>query len=514
MSRELNILVTALCVVGLWTLAATYAEEPPASQKTDADRTAPAPAGTIDIGSRRELFVDDFLIDRRVGAELRLHHPTPREIVMVHDAPWEGSGCGYHVIFRDGDRFRMYYIAAALTSEDGTQLPQRPLYVCYAESKDGIHWTKPDLGLIEVNGSKHNNVVWTTPTTDNFAVYKDTNPACRDGEQYKALASGKGGLWACKSADGLHWSFLKDSPIITQGAFDSLNLAFWDPVRRHYWCFFRDFHKGLRDIRVSTSSDFLPWTEPEMLRYVDSPEEQLYTNMVIPYYRAPHIFVGFPTRYTERKWSAAFRQLPDPEHRQRRMKFSPRYGTAITDGLFMSSRDGRVFHRWGEAFIRPGIERKNNWLYGDGYQNWGLIETAAADPLAPPELSVYTTEDNWKRATRLRRHTLRIDGFVSLAAPLKGGEIVTKPGVFAGSKLTLNFSTSAAGSVHVELQDIAGKPLDGLALADCDEVFGDSLERVVTWKDGRSDVRRFAGQPVRIRLAMKDADIFSLRFSE
>ena len=61
--------------------------------------------------------------------------------------------------------------------------------------------------------------------------------------------------------------------------------------------------------------------------------------------------------------------------------------------------------------------RKDNWLYGDGYQNWGLIETASDDPLAPPELSIYVIENNWKGPTRLRRHTLRIDGFVALDAP-------------------------------------------------------------------------------------------------
>src|SRR5206468_649801 len=98
--------------------------------------------------------------------------------------------------------------------------------------------------------------------------------------------------------------------------------------------------------------------------------------------------------YVERPWSAAFYPLPDREHREQRMKLHPRYGTAVTDGLFMSSRDGRLFRRWGEAFIRPGIERKNNWLYGDGYQSWGLVETGAENPLAPHELSVYVVEDN------------------------------------------------------------------------------------------------------------------------
>ena len=140
------------------------------------------------------------------------------------------------------------------------------------------------------------------------------------------------------------------------------------------------------------------------------------------------------------------------------MKFHPRFGTAVTDGLFMTSRDGRTFHRWDETFLRPGPERKHNWLYGDGYQNLGLLETAADDPTAPPELSIYVIEDNWKRATRLRRYTLRIDGFVALHARQKAGELVTKPIIFRGKKLSLNFATSAAGNLRVELEDLTGAP--------------------------------------------------------
>ncbi len=75
--------------------------------------------GVIEIGTRRELFVDDFLTDRRDGLELRLQAPGPRAVVLEHDAPWEGSGCGYHTIFRDGEIVRMYYIAADLTNADG-----------------------------------------------------------------------------------------------------------------------------------------------------------------------------------------------------------------------------------------------------------------------------------------------------------------------------------------------------------------------------------------------------------
>ncbi len=467
----------------------------------------------IAIGDRRELFVDDFLIDKREGLELRLQTPVPREVVMILDAPWEGTGCGYHTIFRDGAIIRMYYMAGQLTNEEGTKMGGRPSVACYAESKDGIHWVKPELGRFEFGGSKENNIIWAAPGLDNFTPFKDPNPDCPPGERYKAVGAGTGGLLAYKSADGIHWSRLGDKPIITKGAFDTQNNAFWDPVRKQYWCYIRDFHKGIRDIRVSTSADFRDWTEPQMLNYVDSPDEPLYTNQVQPYYRAPHLFVGFPTRYIERPWAPSMKALPDPEHRMKRMKFSPRYGTAVTDGQFMTSRDGHTFHRWDEAFLHPGPERKHNWLYGDCYQGLGMLEMPAAHPDAPPELSIYSIEDNWKRATRLRRFTVRIDGFVALHARHKRGELITKPLVFRGKKLALNFATSAAGNLRVELRDAAGQPLPGFTLADSDEIFGDALERTVTWKD-KTDVSSLTGRPIRLRLVMSEADLFSLRFSD
>ena len=194
---------------------------------------------------------------------------------------------------------RIWYTGGDLTRDDGSKLNTRPIVYCYAESTDGIHFVKPELGLFEFQGSKRNNIIWAAPHLDNFMVFKDLNPTCRPGETYKAVSSGvvnsRPVLWALKSADGLRWSRLGDQPILTQGAFDTLNVAFWDPLTRQYFCYIRGFHRGteeafekdLRDIRVATSRDFVQWTVPELLRFPGAPDEALYTNNVQPYYRAP-----------------------------------------------------------------------------------------------------------------------------------------------------------------------------------------------------------------------------------
>jgi len=89
--------------------------------------------------------------------------------------------------------------------------------------------------------------------------------------------------------------------------------------------------------------------------------------------------------------------------------------------------------------------------------------------------------------------------------------MVTKPLTFNGDKLVINYSTSSIGHVKVELQDAGGRPLPGFTLAESDEIVGDEIRRTVTWK-GSEDVSSLAGRPVRLRFAMKDADLYSIQF--
>jgi hypothetical protein len=491
-------------------------------------------ADPVALGSRRELFVDGHLIETLQGnAGQLLHHPEAKEIVMLHDAPWEGSGSGYHSIFQDGGLYRMYYKAWQLDVKNGKVLTNaHPLFCCYAESDDGIHWRKPELGLHEFKGSKANNIVIphgkmgaANPDGGHPSVFKDDNPAAAPDARYKAIVRSNSpkGLLALKSADGLRWSPMADAPVITDGAFDSQNLAFWDAQSGVYRAYWRYFTAGVTDeknwkpgghraIRTATSKDFVHWENQADLRYEDSPSEQLYTNQVKPYHRAPHLLLGFPTRYVERGWSPSMRALPEPGHREARAQASQRYGTAITEGLFMSSRDGVTFKRWNEAFLPPGIERDGTWNYGHQYLAWHLVETKSALDGAPNELSLYATENYWTgTSSALRRYTLRLDGFVSIHAPMSGGELLTKPLTFTGKTLSMNFATSVAGGIQVEIQDADGTPVPGFTLTDAEPQFGNAIDRTVTWKTG-ADVSRLAGKPVRLRFILKDADLYAIQF--
>ena len=478
----------------------------------------------IDIGSRRELFVDDYLIEKLEGARLTLHHPQAREVAIRFDQPWEGNTSGYPTLMRDGDLFRMIYRGHRMVWDSGKLLMSHSPVVCYAESRDGIAWTKPHLRKFpllgkmasQVSDPLENNIVWPgSPYSGTFVPFLDSRTDCPASEKFKAVGGNyKTGLHLFTSPDAISWTKSEDA-IFKQGALDSMNVVFFEPREQHYVLYFRTVIDGMRSVSMATSPDLQNWSEPEPLQYPGSPRQQMYTNGVQPYYRAPHLRFGFPTRYTARPMTDELRSLEPVELRAELTAAYARVGSDLTDGLFMSSRDGVRFHRWDEAFLRPGPQSgpaRSNWMYGDNYQGYGLYETESDVEGAPNEISMLFSEGYWREGeSRLRRYTIRLDGFVSVQAPFRGGEVITKPLVFDGNRLQINYSTSAAGSVQIEMQGEDGAPLPGFALDDCFEIVGDSVEHTVRWQNGTT-VEAIAGRPVRLRFVLKDADVFSFQF--
>lgn len=263
----------------------------------------------------------------------------------------------------------------------------------------------------------------------------------------------------------------------------------------------------IRDIRHATSKDFKTWSEFEFLDFgPDAEDYPLYTNLVRPYERAPHLFVGFPTRYVERReWSPSFNRLPGLSARKAKMQAQPRYGLAITDTAFMISRDGRRFERYDEAFLSPGPEEPNNWIYGDGYPYYGAL-TLPSPKGRDPEMAFLVWERDYPGGkTLLNRYHLRLDGFVSYFGTYRPQHLVTRTIRYAGQRLLLNFATSARGGIRLKIRDAeTGREARSV------EIFGDATDREIDFASG--SVAEFAGKPVTLDFELCDAHVYSFKF--
>ncbi len=456
----------------------------------------------IDIGSRLELFTDYFLIDNLDNASLKLHHPIDKGSVFKFDEPWEGPFSGYCTVIKDGELFRLYYRGLPTAGKDGR--PEE--HTCYAESKDGIHWVKPNLKIHEVDGTRKNNVILSNvaPVTHNFSPFLDTRKGIDPKHKYKALGgTAQSGLIAYVSEDGIQWNLLK-KPVFKAGesVFDSQNVSFWSEEEQIYVCYFRTWtkenYKGYRSVSRTTSKDFIHWSDPVAMKFGDTKLEQLYTNQTSPYFRAPHIYISVAARFMPNRQVIS-------EEEAKKLDVNPKYFKDCSDAIFMTTRGGNQYDRtFMESFIRPGIGLQN-WVSRSNYPALNVVQTS------PTEMSVYVNQDYAQPTAYLNRYALRIDGFTSVHVPYHGGEILTKPIRFSGNKLLINFSTSAAGYIKVEILDLDGNKIEGFELENSTEIIGNEIEKVVTW-NGNSDFKKINKKPVRLRFVMKDADLYSIRF--
>ena len=458
-------------------------------------------AEPADIGTRRELFVDDLLIDKLSGTQLKLHRP--QQLRRMPPRPFGH----YATVLQDGDKLRLYFRGDKVPGahwRNGWGKYHQGEVTLYAESSDGgVKWQTPNLGLHDVPSMPKGNVLLdmsddTFLVTHNFTPFIDSRQGVPGSERYKALGGGRyppenwagwkapderqklrekygpGGLKAFASADGLKWRLLRKEPVIAEdlGSFDSQNGSFWSEAEQRYVCYFRWFDKGRRAIRRSTSKDFLNWTEPVNMQ-ANEPGEHLYTSCTHPYFRAPHIYIALPTRFQAREG-------------------------AITDIVLMATRPGsdRYHRHFKEAFIRPGLGPRG-WGNRANYITLNVVQTSNQ------EMSMFMYGG--------AQYTLRLDGFISINAGFAEGEFLTKPLKFSGSHLELNYSTAGAGQIRAELQDAGGRPIPGYTLKDCDPITGDAISGTVTWK-GNANLSALSDKTIRLRFVMNEADLYSLRF--
>lgn len=452
---------------------------------------------TIDLGNRIEMMVDDVLIEHREHLHFVLNRPIEADIAIEADKPWEGKNSfAYGSVLEKDGTYYLYYRAVCNDSGLDTDPGQ---YLCVALSEDGVHWRKPELDIVPFGSHRRTNILLSGETSGvichNFTPCLDTNPNCPADERIKAVGGyAPDGLFVFVSADGLHFRRYSEQPAITGTLLDSQNVLLYDLQRAVYRIYSRYFHTeegkegGIRAIRSCESSDCIHWSEPVENRYANGdPGEQLYTNATIVCPGAEHMLLAVPMRF-----------VPG------RAKKVVRGERAVSDAVFMSSRDGFLWdRRFMESWIAGGLDERR-WTQRNNMPLRGCLE------LGNDFCFFASAHYCWEDA-RIVRYRLRRHGFASLRAGEAIGFFMTKPLTFRGSALHLNYSTAATGGIRAELLDVAsGQTIEGFSLADCETLYGDSLDETLTFRGGRLD--KLAGRAVQVRFEMRLADLYAWRF--
>ena len=461
-------------------------------------------AGAPAASPTRHLFLDPALVREAQGATLRVNPPLREDRVMVPERPWEQLMITFYTTVRDeGGRLRMWYVCRDRQNEPN---------VAYAESVDGLNWTKPDLGVIEYKGSTANNLVGLQSLEG--VVYRD--PRGAGNEQYVYVSTGRGGVYRFTSPDGLRWK--RDARPLVRFQPDTQTVVFWDELRRKYRVYTRGKDpKGphehtLRRKVVLMETDRLAgqlesdakrqpgvaMSElPVMLKCdeKDPPDVDVYTNSIQPYPIDPHWYVGFPAFY--RHFNNA----------------SPHFNDGRTEVQFVGSRDGVTWHRYGrEVYAGPGLP---------GPQSGSMIYMGTGLVVRGDEVWQYGTRYRTTHGDKpgreqqsdgsIYRFVQRVDGFVSLDTANAAGTARTAAVEVTGRRLLLNLDTGALGGLQVGLIGSDGRSLPGFGLDDCKPLEIDSTGALVTWANG-ADLSALRGRNVAIEFRSSRTKLYSFRF--
>ncbi len=442
----------------------------------------------IDASSDKQLFIDDQIIAKSENVTLRVNPPRKTgEVLVRSDRLWESFlTCNYPTVIAENGQFRMWYEAyqADYAAGDfGARL-------CYAESKDGREWTKPELGLVEFMGSKANNIVYPNEPIPYHGGSVFYDPAAALTERYKLVSMGPGGINGAVSADGIHW--LHIGTILRGMESDTQNVCFLDSDLRRYVLYCRMWTggqpgKGFRAIGRRESLEFRSFPPARIVlepQAPDPPEHDLYTNAAVKYPYAASAYFLFPSVFDHPADALDIQPATSRDGiqwtRHRQPAWIARGGPGSFDSMCLYQAPGCIRH--GDKLF----------FYYSAY-------SVGHDKTHPK---------NVQKAGTLSRAVLRLDGFVSADAPDSGGTLTTIPLTFVGNQLQVN----ATGRFRVALLDRPGKPIPGFNLDDCDPFDGDSVRHTVTWK-GKSAGSSLAGQLVQLQFELKAAKLYAFQFS-
>jgi len=466
----------------------------------------------IDIGPERQLFLDDTLIDAMERVSRRVNQPDrhPQNPIFEAEHPWESGRILYSDVVFDQDEeiYKLWY------SVYNAEIDKSSL--CYAVSEDGIHFQRPELGLVEFDGSTSNNLL---PVPDRFAHDKTVIKDSRDQNperRYKMVYYTRDGVGVAWSADGLRWTPHDGNPVINPTGdasqspfFDErlgLYVMFVRPNGRHMRRWWRK--KGIpydasvfptRRIGRSVSIDFETWTHIEEAVEPDERDGDGTEFYYMPVLRYESGYIGFLNVYHELTGDPAvldgFNNNLDAQ-----LAFSRdgiKWSRVCDRQVFL----GVVGGAWDERriYVDEVLVRDDEILV---YYRGSNIPHAGIQDLVGKEHNGRPL-----RGDALGLARLRLDGFVSVQAGAAEGSLTTRPLRCSGGELRVN-ADAAGGSLQVEAITLYGAPIPGFTRSDCILIDSDSTDHPVRWKGGKLDP---AGEPIRLRFYLRQSSLYSFQ---
>ncbi len=441
-----------------------------------------------------QLFIDDYWIGQSNDIKTNLHQPekNPQNPLIRADVPWEENPyCFGTVIYDKTDSiFKFWY----QSYNSDAEVPERTP-ILYATSTDGIKWVRPDLGVIEFNGSTNNNIILQNYGYHDLyspGVIKDDKDPDPD-KRYKMIwwdfpSGDKGyrddGMCVAFSSDGVHWRKYPDNPVLHAKKEEKSISDVMSVMLDHKTGKFVVYTKGWADpwpshrqIVRTESIDFIHWSEPEVvIRHKhDLKDPQSYGMTVSQYgnnyiglicsYKLPGnetIDVQLTISHDNKNWSRVANQE-----------------TFIPLGAAGSWDDGMIF-------CAPVFNHGDNTLiYYGGWDN------------------THNSED--PRHSSIGLATLRLNGFVSLDAGPVPGRVTTHAMQYFNGPLLVNVD-AANGSLRAELLDAEGSSISGYTMRECLPVQTDGISHWVQWRNHAElpDTKK----PIRIRFEIKNASLY------
>ena len=465
----------------------------------------------IDVSSNKQLFIDDMLVESSQGITRTMNKPVQYDqVLLTNDQPWESGQTKYVAVYcsalKDQGKIKLWY--------DLYDKDTQNRYVAYAESVDGINFTKPILNRIDINGSKANNFVLPT-TIGGCSVWIDPQAAPDERFKTQAKVYPSGELHIHSSPNGLDWKLFATPKI---GDKDTQSIIFWDNAVSRYvmytrkWTRFENKDANFRSVRRLESDDLANWDNELIVFEPDSVDRALYKTPTqqppVDYYGAL-VFKYPETNGMYLMLAQAFWHWFDRTPLNR-------LGPNTFDVRLACSRDGKKFTR---------VERKPFLKLGPNGSFYSKMIWALPHPIQmDDELWFYFAGSNKDHAGHLQagekdlksgigRAVLRLDGFVSLDTDYQGGELITPLITFKGKSLELNLQTSGGGAAFVEILDKNNRPIKGYSREDALPLNGNSVRIPVKWRQNH-DVSELSGKAVKLRIFMKECKLFAFQFRE